>query len=113
MYGFPYVDSKGEYGISNRDNYVVDGFEEDELSIIKEFLSTKTALYIYEATRYRMKYLEKYAFLFLPDVTKMPSLTSKRPITDETIADCFGLDDADRAHIERLHKKNYDFEYVV
>ena len=113
MYGFPYLDRKGEYGISNRDNYVVDEFEEDDLSIIKEFLSTKTALYIYEATRYRMKYLEKYAFLFLPDVTKIPSLISKRPITDETIAAYFSLDDVDRGHIERLHKKNYDFEYVV
>ena len=39
MYGFPFLDSKGEYGISNRDNYVVDGFEEDDLSIINEFLS--------------------------------------------------------------------------
>ena len=23
MYGFPYFDKKGEYGISNRDNYVI------------------------------------------------------------------------------------------
>jgi tRNA1(Val) A37 N6-methylase TrmN6 len=111
MYGFPFLDSKGEYGISNRDNYVIDRYNEEELCIIKEFLSTKTALYIYEATRYRMKYLEKYAFRFLPDVTKIAGLLAKRPITDETIASYFGLDAFDSTHIERLHKKTYDFEY--
>jgi len=111
MYGFPFLDSKGEYGISNRDNYVIYDYNEEELCIIKEFLSTKTALYIYEATRYRMKYLEKYAFLFLPDVTNIAGLVAKRPITDETIASYFGLDALDSMHIERLHKKTYDFEY--
>jgi len=111
MYGFPFLDSKGEYGISNRDNYVIDDYNEEELCIIKEFLSTKTALYIYEATRYRMKYLEKYAFLFLPDVTNIAGLVSKRPITDQTIASYFGLDALDSMHIERLHNKTYDFEY--
>ena len=111
MYGFPFLDSKGEYGISNRDNYVIDDYNEEELCIIKEFLSTKTALYIYEATRYRMKYLEKYAFLFLPDVTNIAGLVAKRPITDETIASYFGLDALDSMHIERLHTKTYDFEY--
>ena len=111
MYGFPFLDNKGEYGISNRDNYVIDDYNEEELCIIKEFLSTKTALYIYEATRYRMKYLEKYAFLFLPDVTNIAGLVAKRPITDETIASYFGLDALDSMHIERLHTKTYDFEY--
>lgn len=111
MYGFPFLDSKGEYGISNRDNYVIDDYNEEELCIIKEFLSTKTALYIYEATRYRMKYLEKYAFLFLPDVTNIAGLVAKRPITDETIASYFGLDALDSMHIVRLHTKTYDFEY--
>ena len=58
-----------------------------------------------------MKYLEKYAFLFLPDVTNIAGLVAKRPITDETIASYFGLDALDSMHIERLHKKTYDFEY--
>lgn len=111
MYGFPFIDLVGKYGISNRDNYVVVGRTEEDLRIISEFLSTKTVLYIYEATRYRMKYLEKYAFLLLPDVTKIPELIATRPITDDVIAEYFKLDANDISCIERLHKKNYDFRY--
>lgn len=111
MYGFPFLDLSGKYGISNRDNYVITGRSEEDLCIIGEFLSTKTALYIYEATRYRMKYLEKYAFVLLPDVTKIPELLMMRPITDITIAKYFGFDTDDVSYIERLHTKKYDFDY--
>jgi hypothetical protein len=111
MYGFPFIDLDGKYGISNRDNYVFVERNEEDLRIICEFLSTKTALYIYEATRYRMKYLEKYAFLLLPDVTKIPELLALRPITDATIAKYFRLCEDDMSCIERLHTKNYDFKY--
>ncbi len=57
MYGIPYIDYNGEYGISNRDNYVI--LEEDksisDLEIIKTFLSTQTVLYLFDSTRYRME----------------------------------------------------------
>ena len=111
MYGFPFLDLEGKYGISNRDNYVIVGRSDEDLRIIGEFLSTKTALYIYEATRYRMKYLEKYAFLLLPDITKIPELLVVRPITDATIAKYFRLSADDVSCIERLHTKNYEFKY--
>ena len=62
MYGFPYYDKKGEYGISNRDNYVITGKTDAEFIKLQQFFSTKTALYLFEGTRYRMKYLEKYIF---------------------------------------------------
>jgi len=51
MYGFPYMDKEGEYGISNRDNYVI----MEDLEAWIAFLSTKTARYIFESARYRMK----------------------------------------------------------
>ena len=111
MYGFPFVDLSGNYGISNRDNYVIHEKNDEELGIIAEFLSTKTALYVYEATRYRMKYLEKYAFMFLPDVTKIPELIAERPITDKTIGVYFGFDEEEKKSVERLHNKTYDFAY--
>ena len=62
MYGFPYFDRTGEYGISNRDNYVIinSDYTDDDFIKLRDFLSTKTALYLFETTRYRMKYLEKY-----------------------------------------------------
>ena len=105
MYGFPYYDSEGIYGISNRDNYVILRESEEECLKIKQFLSTKLVLYIYEATRYRMKYLEKYAFQFIPDITKLPDFPED--INDESVFSYFGLDINDKKHINSLHKKNY------
>ena len=107
MYGFPYFDKVGEYGISNRDNYII--IKEDYRDLIKlqKFLSTKTALYLFEATRYRMKYLEKYAFQLIPDITRLKDFPIE--INDETIAEYFGFDQEDRDAIQKLHKKNYEF----
>ena len=111
MYGFPFLDKTGKYGISNRDNYVIMGKSIIDLKKILAFLSTKTALYIFEATRYRMKYLEKYAFELIPDITR--AVDFPKLINDETIADYFGFDDVDRLNIQRLHRKNYTFTYKM
>jgi len=105
MYGFPYYDSLGIYGISNRDNYVILRESEEELLKIKQFLSTNLVLYIYESTRYRMKYLEKYAFQFIPDITALPDFPED--INHESVSLYFGLDDNDIKYINSLHKKNY------
>ena len=107
MYGFPYYDKAGIYGISNRDNYVITGKTDEEFIQLEAFLSTKFALYIFEATRYRMKYLEKYAFHFLPDITKLEGFPAAADITDQTVAEYFGLDNLDRQHINSLHRKEY------
>ena len=110
MYGFPYLDKEGKYGISNRDNYIIIDKSLSELNKLKDFLSTKTALYLFEATRYRMKYLEKYAFQLIPDITKIKDFPEI--INDQSIADYFNFDDVDRVNIQNLHKKNYTFKYV-
>jgi len=109
MYGFPYLDKEGKYGISNRDNYIIIDKPLSELNKLKDFLSTKTALYLFEATRYRMKYLEKYAFQLIPDITQIPDFPEV--ITDESIAEYFNFDDIDRENIKKLHKKNYTFSF--
>jgi hypothetical protein len=106
MYGFPYFDKHGNYGISNRDNYVILNKTDAEFIQLQAFLSTKLALYIFEATRYRMKYLEKYAFQFIPDVTRL--LDFPVEINDHTVAEYFQLDELDKQHIFALHKKNYN-----
>jgi hypothetical protein len=105
MYGFPYWDREGHYGISNRDNYVILNKTDQEFAQLAAFLSTKFALYLFEATRYRMRYLEKYAFEFIPDITRLVGFPQE--ISDESVADFFGLDATDKAHIRGLHKKNY------
>jgi hypothetical protein len=62
-------------------------------------------LVVYKATRYRMRYLEKYAFDFLPDITKLKDFPEE--ITDETVADYFNFDEMERKCIESITKKQY------
>jgi hypothetical protein len=107
MYGFPYWDQAGQYGIANRDNYVIVGKTPGEFAQLAAFLSTKLALYLFEAARYRMKYLEKYAFEFIPDITRLLGFPAAQEISDETVAAFFGLDTEDKKHIKSLHRKNY------
>lgn len=106
MYGFPYIDGQGKYAISNRDNYVIVNKSEDEFERLKAFFSTKLALYIFEGTRYRMKYLEKYIFELIPDITKLSDFPEI--ITDDTIADYFKLTQKDIHNIKHFHKKTYE-----
>ena len=107
MYGFPYLDISGDYGISNRDNYIIIKNSINDLVKLQKFLSTKTALYLFETTRYRMKYLEKYAFDLIPDITLLDNFPEI--ITDKTIAEYFKFDDYDKKAINNLHHKNYKF----
>lgn len=109
MYGFPYLDKVGEFGISNRDNYVIIERNNNDLCKLRDFLSTKTVLYLYESARYRMKYLEKYAFEFIPDITNLPDFPTI--INDDTIANYFEFDEIDKKNIQNYHKKSYIFNY--
>ena len=74
MYGFPYLDYKGIYGICSRDNYIIQDYSIKELENIGKFLSSKLILFIYQATCYRMSYLEKYIFMFIPNINKIKEL---------------------------------------
>ena len=105
MYGFPYLDKTGECGISNRDIYVIKDYEIEDLQRWQQFLSTKTAIYMYEATRYRMKYLSRYIFELIPDITKLDDFP--KDINDETIADYFNFNEIERKAIKKRHKKTY------
>lgn len=71
MYGFPFIDVTGNYGISNRDKYVFESDNIEHLNRLSSFLSSDLAFYLFNATRYRMKYLEKYIFRYLPNVLNM------------------------------------------
>lgn len=108
MYGFPFIDYKGEYGISNRDNYVILSENDAVLERLCEFFSNKLALYLFETTRYRMKYLEKYIFQLLPDINKLDKVPDK--LTVESLSEYFGLTIEERKSIENLHKKDYSFK---
>ena len=72
MYGHSYFDKKGEYGISNRDNYVIVDYSDKEMEIINQFLNLPCIIKLFDATRYRMRYLERYIFDFIPNITSLP-----------------------------------------
>lgn len=76
MYGFPYIDLDGKYGISNRDNYVILNKSHEEMLKLQQGLNNKLILFVMTTTRYRMKYLEKYAFYYIPDFSKMINVES-------------------------------------
>ena len=109
MYGFPYLDLEGKYGISNRDSYVILSDNNEYLMRLDEFFRTKIALYLFECTRYRMKYLEKYIFQIIPDIAKL--LDFPKEVTDETIANYFGFSDEEISSINSLHSTEYSFKY--
>jgi len=105
MYGFPFLDLDGKYGISNRDNYVIISKKIGEFRLLQDFLSTRFARYLFEGGRYRMKYLGKYIFELIPDITKFYKQNIK--ITDNILADLFHLNPVERKCIFEFHKKNY------
>ena len=105
MYGFPYYDASGIYGISNRDNYVILNKTHEDFVKLQQFFSTKFVLYIFEATRYRMKYLEKYIFDMIPDITNIYGFPTV--INDDTLALFFKLSDTEIKAIQNHTKKAY------
>ena len=52
-----------------------------------------------------MKYLERYIFEMLPDITKLDDFPEI--INDETLLDYFRLDDKERELISTYHTKKY------
>lgn len=109
MYGFPYFDRTGTYGISNRDSYIIHdpSYSDEDYEHLVCFLSSKLVLYLFETTRYRMKFLEKYAFHFIPDITKMDDVSDIVSLNDKELCMYFGLDDRDTKSVLELHKKQY------
>ena len=104
MYGFPYYDKEGLYGITGRDNFIILNKTDTEFIRLKKFLSTKLFLTLTESTRYRMTYLEANLFDFIPDITKITDFPEV--INDETINQYFNLNDVERKKLNE-HKKIY------
>lgn len=114
MYGFPYYDISGIYGISSRDNYIIleKDYNKNDLLQIQAFLSTKTALFLFSTTNYRMRYLERYAFEFIPNITKIENfpnlLNVSREKRDNLIYSFFNFSQNEKIKIEKF-SKNYNF----
>jgi hypothetical protein len=110
MYGFPYIDRDGSYGISTRDNYIINNKTLEELELIHVFLSTELILFLFETTRYRMRYLEKYVFEFIPDFSKIPeAIEMKKTGNNINIYELIGIDSNEKEFIERYYKIKYKY----
>lgn len=109
MYGFPYIDKEGLYGISSRDNYIINNKSVGELEIIKEFLSTELILFLFETTRYRMRYLEKYVFEYIPDFSKIPEAITMYNTKSIDIYKLIGIEENEKKYIERYYNIKYKF----
>ena len=108
MYGFPFYDVSGVYGISSRDNYIIKDKTHEEFLLLQKFLSSKLVTYVFETTRYRMKYLEKEAFTFLPNILTIKDFPSV--LTDSILFDYFGITDEERNYIINFHKDYHSFK---
>tara|TARA_B100000902_G_C27321693_1_gene925094 strand:- start:8050 stop:9480 length:1431 start_codon:yes stop_codon:yes gene_type:complete len=114
MYGFPYLDIIGDCGISSRDNYIFleQDYEYINLVDIQKYLSTKFALFIFSTTNYRMRYLEKYAFQFIPDITKIDDFCLDNIVNrferDKYISNFFHFTEKEREIIEQFSRE-YNF----
>ena len=68
MYGLPFFDVEGKYGVSLRDNYIIANKSYEEFIKLQKLFYTKFVIYIFEAARYRMKNLDIAAFEFIPNI---------------------------------------------
>ena len=100
MYGLPYYDNIGEYGIITRDNYVITNKNEKQFLKIQKYFSTKLIKYVFESTRYRMKNLDIACFYFIPDIIEHLTLEQ---FNDDYLFDFFNLDHIERKIINDLY----------
>ena len=113
MYGFPYLDSSGFFGSSSRDNIIltIKDYSLNELQQIQAFLSTKTALFIFSTTNYRMRYLESYAFQFIPNISKLKEfpnlLDMEQNKREKLISQFFNFSQLETTTIANLLNYNY------
>ena len=69
MYGLPYYDKEGVYGIPTKDNYVIINKTHDEFLKIEKIFNSKCIRLIFNSFRFRMATIEKEAFEFIPNLS--------------------------------------------
>lgn len=104
MHGLPYLDAEGQYGISTRDNYVISRDDHGNLSQLQTFFETKTVRCLFDAFRYRMRYLEREVFSFVFD----PVDVLGPKINDESLIAFLGLSEALADYIREVPFREYE-----
>ena len=111
MYGFPYMDHFGDYGISKRDNYVLSGLSDNEFKNIFNFLCSDVVYFLMETTRYKMKYLERYVFDFIPNILKMKKEGVNIEFNKEYILSVMDVNNREVDNIDGLFEKYFVSKY--
>ena len=111
MYGMPVLDVSGSLGATSGDSFVycapddLDAHDAlDELRLVRAYLSSPLALFVYDAMRYRMRFLEREAFDVLPDVRSL-GLDGGSPTLDDDLARALELPDAAAALVADHHAR--------
>ncbi len=99
VFGFPHLDSSGYDGVYGRGKFVFYG-SHDFLQALRTFLSLKSILYLYSATQYRMRFLDREIFGVLPDISQLPHFEYAK-IDDQYVFSYFGFDDDEISLIEQ------------
>ena len=110
VYGFPYYDESGLIGVANRGNLIFFG-KNDYLKKLSILLNLKSIQFLYTSTQYRMRFLDKSIYDFIPDFENIPGFSFEN-ICDEYFCDFFQLSSIERKAIvqTRLYKKEPKIE---
>lgn len=106
MYGIPFVDEDGLYGISRRDKYLILKENVKCMKTLAWFLSTPLCLFMFENYKYRMRYLEKAGFQWLYDVSLL--IDYGFPYNDkDALYTWFDLTEKEIDYIELFERKQF------
>ena len=110
VYGFPYYDEKGVMGVANRGNFIFLG-NNNYLQHLYKLLNLKSIQFLYASTQYRMRFLDKSIYDFIPDFSNIPNFSFEN-INDEYFCDFFQLTSVERKAIleTKLYKKEPTIE---
>tara|TARA_Y100000591_G_C21815739_1_gene690627 strand:+ start:253 stop:1707 length:1455 start_codon:yes stop_codon:yes gene_type:complete len=112
MYGFPYYDKKGEFGISNRDNYIIYDYNDDDFLLMQSFTSSLLFIFLLECFKYRMKMIEPTIIDYIPNIANMEhkwnqNLTNTIEKNDEFWFSYFSCTHEEKNHITSHFSKKY------
>ena len=74
MFGIPYYDVDGSYGIPTKDNYVILNKSHEDFLKLQIMFNSKSIRHIFNSFRYRMSNIEKDAFEFVPDLSLLKDI---------------------------------------
>ena len=83
--GLALLDEEG-LGLSTRDNYIIESTDE----VLLEFLQSDFVQLVFDSFRFRMRFLEREAFLYLPRVDLIPDFPDE--MTNKNLFNFFKID---------------------